>query len=143
MRLFGAFVCAFVAAAALIGCQSEQASGLDEGIIVPPTRAEAQKKQQPERILPDYEDEETKEGPLDFLAFWKGDDEGETEPPRVTEGEILGNLSPEMTSRKYTPGEVDRHISKTFDRDGQGAWDDILYHLMLDKPSRLSMVPTP
>lgn len=133
------FSCVLLAAA-LIGCEQQQSAGLDDGVMSPGGSTYAQGTG---RILPPVEDAPDEDGGLN-LAFWTwfGDDSA-GQPPRVSEGQILGNLSPELSTRTHTPDEVDIGISKTFDHDGRAAWDDLRYHLMLDSPSRLSMTPTP
>ena len=146
MKTFCVNICAMLVLALFVGgCDNQKAAGLDEVIYAPPPQASAAPANDGERILPTYEEANNEDGPLDFLAFWEwGSDENQSsEPPRIDERRILGNLSPEMTSRHDTPGEIDIQISKTFDHDSRAIWDDIMYHLMLDRPTKLSMDPTP
>lgn len=133
------------------GCQSqERTTGLDEGIYQPPEEERQgplealafwnwgqEEEEEPEVIQ--YQEEE-EEGFLDALAFWNwGDDEEEV----ITDDDVLSDMSPEMTTRARTSGEVRIDTARTLDTNGRTAWDDLRSLLLLDRPSHLSLYPTP
>ncbi len=66
----------------------------------------------------------------------------EREKP-ITKGDVLGNMSPELSTISRTPDEVDIQISRTIDTNGREAWDDLLQVFLLDRPSHLSLYPVP
>lgn len=105
------------------GCESQKTSSLDEPISAPPPQKE-------------------KGGPLEALAFWNWGS-GEDEPDPVTKDEVLGNLTPELSTTTQTPDEVDFAISKTVDYNGRQAWDDLLRVMLLDEQSDMIYAPQP
>lgn len=99
------------------GCESQERTvGLDEPVVAPP---------------------QEEEGFFESLAFWEEDEE------RLTEDDVLSNMSPALMTRPDTPGEVDIEVARTIDTNGRSAWRDLMRVLLLDEPSRLSPYPTP
>ena len=88
----------------------------------------------------DFEYEEERES---RLAFWRWGDDAPPEQAPVTEREILRDMSPELKGRSETPGERRMRAARTIDLNGRSAWDDLMMILLLDRPSRLSLYPTP
>jgi hypothetical protein len=61
----------------------------------------------------------------------------------ITKGDVLGNMSPELSTTARTPDETDIQISRSVDTTTRQAWDDLLGVFFLDRPSRLSLYPVP
>jgi hypothetical protein len=63
--------------------------------------------------------------------------------PPITAKSVHENMSPELISRAHTSGEIDTRISRSMDTNGRSAWDDLLMFLLLDRPNRATLYPTP
>jgi hypothetical protein len=86
--------------------------------------------------------EEDEGGPLDFLAFWKWGKKEEG-PRRITESDVLGDMSPELATRAETKDETKIRRAKILDLNTRTIWDDLNHMFFFDRPSRLSLYPTP
>lgn len=56
---------------------------------------------------------------------------------------IQGDLSPELDTLTMRPIDVDNRIYYTWDTDGRMFWRDLMKATHLDRPSRLTNMPTP
>jgi hypothetical protein len=140
----------------VVGCESEpQTVGLEQGLVKPAPLAtqEEESKSGIQRALPwnwkvfskdeataetaQYQEE--KEGSA--LAFWTWFEEDPNKP--LTEKQILMNLTPELGGRSLTHGELRILKAKRDNLNARGLHDDIYKVMMWDKPSLLSMYPTP
>jgi hypothetical protein len=118
-------------AVVLGGCEKEQTVGLDESIPLPNDQAKTSVA---------YEDPNEKKG-LDNLWPWNWF--GPSEPKPITANDVLGDMSPELDSRAETHDEGRIRHARTIDTNTRSIWDDLDSMLLLNKPSRLSMFPTP
>ena len=135
-----------------VGCEKRQTVALDD----PLTPAQTTTVERRGGLLPwewgndreveevevevEYAEEDDRKGPLESLAFWNW---GDDEPDPITTDDVLGNMSPELTSLARTPDEIDMQMSRTVDTNGRSAWDDLLAIFLLDRPLRLSNYPIP
>ena len=83
---------------------------------------------------------ERRRHPLAFLAFWNWFDDDDD---RITEDDVLGDMSPELVTRAETKGETKIRRAKVLDVNGRSIWDDLNEIFFFDRPSRLSLYPTP
>lgn len=67
---------------------------------------------------------------------------GEVSEP-ITVDTVTDDMSPELYSRAETPDEGKVRTARIHDLNSRTIWDDIRTIFLLDRPSRLSLYPTP
>ena len=80
-------------------------------------------------------------GAMDFLKFWK--EKKPKAPKPMTLDDVLHNMSPELATRTDTKDELRIRRAKIVDINTRTVWDDLNEMFFLDRPSRLSMTPSP
>ncbi|MHC4994670.1 MAG: hypothetical protein ACYTGQ_06395 [Planctomycetota bacterium] len=140
-----------------VGCETQsQTVGLEKGLVKPEPLQPAQEEKAENRIAKIMpwnwkafnKDDQTAETAQyqepkgdSPLAFWKWFEKDPNAP--LTEKEILNNLTPELAGRSQTHGELRILKAKRDNLNARGMHDDIFKFFMWDKPSHLSMYPTP
>lgn len=76
------------------------------------------------------------------LAFWRWFDDDDDDD-EITEDDVLDDMSPELVTRAETKGETKIRRAKVLDVNGRTIWDDLNEIFFFDRPSRLSLYPTP
>lgn len=77
------------------------------------------------------------------LGLSLGCETTETAEEPITADDVLADMSPNLTHRSRTHDEARITHARTIDTNGRSLWTDIERILLLDRPSRQSLFPTP
>ncbi len=115
--------CLLAALLLLAACQKEKTSSLDEPLPLPEPAAS------------------DKPGLADKL--WPGNWFKDSEPDKVTAHSVLSDMSPELVTRGETAGERDILFHRVVDENTAQIHTDLSRMFFFERPSRLSLYPTP
>lgn len=138
-----------------VGCQSDsQTAGLEQGLVKPaPLVTQEEAKGPIQRAMPwnwkVFNKKDEAPAPIQYqepkkessLAFWNWFKKDPNAP--LSEKYILSHLTPELKSRAHTHGDLRILKAKRDNLNARGLHDDLYKVMMWDKPSSLSMYPSP
>lgn len=101
-----------------------------------------------EPVVPEFESYQQAEatpqqekGWQDSLMFWRKPEPAGPKP--VTLKSVLRDMSPELVSRAERKDDAKIRMAKQLDINTRSIWDDLNEMFLTDRPSRLSMTPSP